>query len=61
MIKVNFVLRDENAEQSSKTSSPGSMEPKPKDPELEAVKTSQLIKHEVDDGKTGFNVRNKVI
>lgn len=53
-------IGDENAEQSSKTSSSGSMEPKPKDPELEAVKTSQLIKHEVDDGKTGFNVRNKL-
>lgn len=39
------------------------MEPKPKDPELEAVKTltSQLIKHEVDDEKTGVSVGNKVI
>lgn len=52
--KSNFFLRDENAEQSSKTSSSGSMEPKPKDPELEAAKTltSQLIQHEA---------RNKVI
>ncbi|XP_034336060.2 gelsolin-related protein of 125 kDa-like [Magallana gigas] len=41
-------IGDENAEQSSKTSSSGSIEPKPKDPELEAAKTltSQLIKHE---------------
>uniref|UniRef100_K1RXM9 Uncharacterized protein n=1 Tax=Magallana gigas TaxID=29159 RepID=K1RXM9_MAGGI len=55
-------IRDENAEQSSKTSSSGSMEPKPKDPELEAVKTltSQLIKHEVDDEKTGVSVGNKL-
>ncbi|XP_065933852.1 uncharacterized protein [Magallana gigas] len=52
---------DEKAEQSFNTSSTGSKEPAPKDPGLEAVKTNQPIKHEVEEGKTGFNVRNQIV
>lgn len=47
---------DEKAEQSSNASRTGSKEPKPKDPELEAVETNQLLKEEREIEKTGFNI-----
>lgn len=58
---IKFLHRDEKAEQSFNASSTGSKEPKPKDPELEAVKTNQLLKEERGTEKTGSNVRNQVI
>lgn len=56
-----FILRKEKAEQSFNTLNTGSKEPSLKDPELEAVKSNQLIKYEVDEGKIGFCGRNKVM
>lgn len=58
-----FILRKEKAEQSFNTLNTGSKEPSLKDPELEAVKSNQLRKHEVlvDEGKIGFCGRNKVM
>lgn len=58
---LKCLRRDEKAEQSFNASRTGSKEPAPKDPGLEAVKTNQPIKHEVGEGKTGFNVRNQII
>nr|XP_034338613.1 protein Ycf2-like [Crassostrea gigas] len=54
-------IREENAVKSFKAPVTGSKEPKPKDPELEAVKSNQLIKREVDEEKTGFDTRNKLV
>lgn len=61
ILRFKFILREEKAEQSYNTLNTGSKEPSPKDPEFEAVKSNQLIKHEVDEGKTGFSGRNKVM
>lgn len=52
---------EEKAEQSYNTLNTGSKEPSQKDPEFEAVKFNQLIKYEVNDEKTGFSGRNKVL
>lgn len=60
-MQIEFYIREENAVKSFKAPVTGSKEPKPKDPELEAVKSNQLIKHEVDEEKTGFDTRNKVM
>ncbi|XP_052706473.1 uncharacterized protein LOC128181930 [Crassostrea angulata] len=49
-------LGDEKAEQSFNISCTGSKEPKPKDPELEAVETNQLLEEEGGIEKTGFNI-----
>lgn len=56
-----FILREEKAEQSFNTLNTGSKESAPKYPELETVKSNQLIKQEVDEEKTGFDTRNKVM
>ncbi|XP_065933915.1 gelsolin-related protein of 125 kDa-like [Magallana gigas] len=52
-------IREENAVKSFKAPVTGSKEPKPKDLELEAAKSNQMIKQEVDEEKTGFDTRNK--
>ncbi|XP_052718069.1 uncharacterized protein LOC128190176 [Crassostrea angulata] len=54
-------IGDEKAEHSLNGSRTGSKEPKPKDPELEAVETNQLLKEEREIEKTGFNVSNKIV
>lgn len=51
-----FLCRVENAGQSSS----GPKEHKPQDSESEAIESNELIKHGRDNGKTGFEIRNKV-
>lgn len=53
-------IGDEKAEHSFNTSTE-SKEPTQNDPELEAVKTNQLIKHERENGKAGFDIIKKLV
>eukprot|EP00105_Crassostrea_gigas_P044858 XP_019929006.1 PREDICTED: titin homolog [Crassostrea gigas] len=54
-------IGEEKAEQSFNTLNTGSKESAPKYPELETVKSNQLIKQEVDEEKTGFDTGNKLV
>lgn len=51
-----FLCRVENAGQSSS----GPKEHTPQDSESETIESNELIKHGRDNGKTGFEKRNKV-
>nr|XP_034336061.1 DNA ligase 1-like [Crassostrea gigas] len=58
--KIDYI-GDKKDEQSYNTLNTGSKESAQKDPELEAVKSNQLTKYEVDEGKIGFCGRNKLV